>query len=61
MIDTDFRERVLNDLARIERKQDAQTADIATIKDRTARLEVKAGVFGLLAGLMGAWLKGMAE
>lgn len=61
MTDTDFRERVLSDLSRIEKAVATLAADMNTIKERTARLEVKAGVFGLLAGLMGAWLKGLTE
>lgn len=61
MNDQDFRERVLADLGRMERKQDAQGADIAAIRERTARLEVKAGIWGVLGGFIGAILKGATE
>lgn len=52
-------------LTAIEEKQDRllnsftefRVKDFASVRERISALEVKAGLIGLIAGLVGAWIK----
>lgn len=56
-------------LDRIEEKQDAllksftdfRVKEFTELRERTSRLEVKAGLFGLMGGLVAAIIKGRME
>ena len=69
MTDQELREAVVARLDRIEAKQDRhdkaftefRTQEFPAMRERVAKLEVKAGIIGLIAGLLGAWVKGAVE
>lgn len=54
-------------LRAIEEKQDRLLAsftefrvkDFASVRERIAKLEVKAGLIAMICGFLGAWLKGV--